>query len=224
MTTQKRFAVLPACLIAVGLWLQPLTAWADKPLRIVAFGDSLVAGYGLSLKDALPEQLIAALKPAHPDLEILNAGVSGDTTGAALARLDWAFPPEVDGAIVLLGGNDFLRGLPPKQMRRNLDAILGKLKARNLQVLVLGMKAARNTGKSYYQPFDATFPELAAKHETLLEPFYLDGVAGTRTYNQIDGIHPNAKGVAKIVKRILPKMEELITRIRAARTKDTQTN
>ena len=196
-------------------------AETNAPIRIVAFGDSLVAGYGLRQQDALPEQLIAALKATYPDLKIINAGVSGDTTGAALARLDWAFPPKADGAIVLLGGNDFLRGLSPQRMKRNLDEILTKLKQRNLEILILGMKAARNTGKAYWQPFDAAFPALAKKHDTLLDPFYLEGVAATREFNQIDGIHPNAKGVAKIVKRILPQVENLIARIRKARKNGT---
>ena len=183
-------AILSVILVVFATAATHDRAQADtaKPIRIVAFGDSLIAGYGLSLKDAFPAQLSAALKAEHPNVEIINAGVSGDTTAAALARLDWAFPPDADAAIVLLGGNDFLRGLSPKQMNKNLDTILTKLKARNLQVLLLGMKAARNTGKSYYEPFDATFPTLAKKHDTLLDPFFLDGIAGTRTYNQIDAV------------------------------------
>lgn len=221
MTLKNPSHMIRIC-IAFGILIALATpARADKPIRIVAFGDSLVAGYGLSLKDAMPEQLSSALKPKYPNLEILNAGVSGDTTGAALSRLDWAFPPDVNGAIVLLGGNDFLRGHRPSQMKRNLDAILTKLKARNLEILILGMKAPRNTGKSYYKPYDATFPELAKKHDALLDPFYLEGVAGTIEFNQIDGIHPNAKGVTKIVKRIMPNVEALIARIKSAQTANT---
>lgn len=215
--------VLTALLFVGAIVTANSNAYAQdtQPIRIVAFGDSLVAGYGLSLKDALPEQILSALKAKNPDLEIINAGVSGDTSGAALARLDWSFPAKADGAIVLLGGNDFLRGLSPKQMTRNLDAIMTKLQQRKLEVLILGMKAPRNTGKAYYQPFDAAFPTLAKKYDAILDPFYLEGVAGSLEFNQLDGLHPNAKGVAKIVKRILPQVEELIARIRTARKSGT---
>jgi len=213
---------LAALLIGLAAWAlqlpgQTAAAVELRPIRIVAFGDSLIAGYGLRQRDAFPEQLAAALKTLHPDIEIINAGVSGDTTAAALARLDWAFPQNADGAIVLLGGNDFLRGLSPTRMRRNLDAILTRLGKRNLTILLLGMKAPRNTGKAYYRAFDATYPQLAKSHGTLLDPFFLEGVAGSRELNQIDGIHPNAKGVAKIVARLLPQAEALIARIREKR-------
>ncbi|MEO0619666.1 MAG: arylesterase [Pseudomonadota bacterium] len=190
-------------------------------IKIVAFGDSLVAGYGLDEKDAFPARMQAALRARYPNIEIVNAGVSGDTTAAALARYDWAIPSDADGAMVLLGGNDFLRGLSPKRMRRNLDTILTKLKAQNMEVLLLGMKAPRNTGRTYYTAFDAAFPELAKKHGALLDPFFLEGVAMQRTLNQIDGIHPNRAGVEKIVARLTPTVDGLVARIleaRAART------
>lgn len=212
-----------AALLIVGTSIRAATAGTNQPepVRIVAFGDSLIAGYGLRAEDAFPEQLAAALRKKHPNVEIINAGVSGDTTGAALSRLDWAFPDNAHGAIVLLGGNDFLRGLSPKRMRNNLDAIVGKLKARDLNVLLMGMRAARNTGKSYYEPFDAAFPAVAKKHDVLLERFFLEGVAGTLEFNQIDGIHPNARGVAKIVGQVLPKAKALVERIIARRTAST---
>lgn len=190
------------------------------PIRIVAFGDSLVAGYGLRQEDAFPAQLQAALRAQNANVEIVNSGVSGDTSAAALARLEWAIPEGVDGAIVLLGGNDFLRGLSPKKMRENLNEILASLRRRNLQILLLGMKAPRNTGQAYYKAFDAVFPELATKHGTLLDPFFLEGVAQSLELNQIDGLHPNAKGVAKIVARLLPKAEALVERIRVQREAD----
>jgi len=213
----RRFAAAVAVALAVLAGPPAAKAADPEPIRIVAFGDSLIAGYGLSHNDAFPEQLAAALEAKHPDVKIINAGVSGDTTAAALARLDWAFPEKADGAIVLLGGNDFLRGLSPKRMRKNLDTILGKLKKRNLELLLLGMKAPRNTGKSYYTAFDRAFPDLAQKHDAIFDPFFLEGVAMSRELNQIDGIHPNAKGVAQIVRRILPLAEQLIARIRTAR-------
>ncbi|MGI9406375.1 MAG: arylesterase [Hyphomicrobiaceae bacterium] len=217
---QIRRAVVLALLLA-GLAAsspsRPGIAGGATPIRIVAFGDSLVAGYGLRQQDAFPEQLQAALGKRTPGIEIINAGVSGDTSAAALARLDWAIPENVDGAIVLLGGNDFLRGLSPKKMQKNLDEILAKLRKRNLKILLLGMKAPRNAGKAYYTAFDRVFPTLAEKHGALLDPFFLEGVAQNLELNQIDGLHPNAKGVARIVTRLLPKAEALIERIRTQR-------
>ncbi|MEL7543187.1 MAG: arylesterase [Pseudomonadota bacterium] len=201
--------------------LTPTAAVSQATIKIVAFGDSLIAGYGLDAEDAFPAKMQAALRDQYPNLEIVNAGVSGDTTAAALSRYDWAIPNDADGAMVLLGGNDFLRGLSPKRMRKNLDTILTKLKAQKLDILLLGMKAPRNTGRNYYTAFDATFPDLAKKHDALLDSFFLEGVAMQRKLNQIDGIHPNRAGVEKIVARLTPKVNALITRILKSRTART---
>lgn len=188
-----------------------------RPLRIAAFGDSLTAGFNLPAPDAFPAQLERALKARGHAVEVINAGVSGDTTAAALERFDWAIPDDADAAIVELGANDALRGQPPEQARRNLDTILGRLKAKAVEVLVAGIPAPRNWGDDYVRAFDPMFADLAGKHGALLYPFFLDGVALKPELSLPDGLHPNAKGVAVIVERILPKVEELVARAKARR-------
>ncbi|WP_111419321.1 arylesterase [Rhodoplanes roseus] len=193
---------------------------AAAPLRIVALGDSLVAGYGLPPGDAFPVRLQKALagggRTGRP-VEIVNAGVSGDTATDGLSRLDWAIGDDVDGVIVELGANDALRGIDPAVTRKALDEVLKRLTARGLPVLLAGMLAPPNLGPAYKAAFDPIFPELAAAHGTLLYPFFLDGVAAERGLNQPDGMHPNGKGVGVIVERILPKVEELIALAAARR-------
>ena len=183
---------------------------ADRPIKLVAFGDSLTAGYGLPVPDGFTSRLEAALRAKGHAVEVVNAGVSGDTTDMGLARLDWSVPDDAAAVIVELGANDALRGLPPAAARDNLDAIVGRLRAKKLPVLVAGMYAPRNLGEPYAKAFDPLFAAVAEKHGALLYPFFLDGVAGDRTLNQPDGIHPNAAGVKIIVERILPKVEELL--------------
>lgn len=190
---------------------------AGKPLRIVAFGDSLTAGYGLRPGQGFTDVLQMALKGRGKNVEVVNAGVSGDTTAAGLGRLDWVIDDTADGVIVELGANDALRGQPPEQARANLDAILTRLTARNLPVLLAGMRAPENWGEDYRRRFDAIFAELAAKHGVLLYPFFLDGVALDRSLNLDDGLHPNAKGIAKIVERILPSVEQLVVQAESRR-------
>lgn len=193
---------------------------AAPPLRIVALGDSLVAGYGLPPGDSFPvrlEKALAANGRSGPRVEIVNAGVSGDTVTDGLARLDWAIGDDVDGVIVELGANDALRGIDPAVTRKALDAILKSLAARGLPVLLAGMQAPPNLGPEYKQAFDRIFPELAAAYDVLFFPFFLDGVAAERNLNQADGMHPNGKGVGVIVERILPKVEELVGRAAARR-------
>lgn len=180
------------------------------PTTILVFGDSLTAGYGLPPDEAFPVKLEAALKAKGHDVIVINGGVSGDTAADGLARLDWTLTPDVSAVIVELGANDALRGLPVQQAEESLDQILVTLKDRRLPVLLAGMRAPRNMGPDYGQAFDAMFPRLAAKHDTLLYPFFLDGVAANLDLNQADGMHPNGKGVEIIVSRILPAAEALI--------------
>jgi acyl-CoA thioesterase-1 len=187
------------------------------PIRIVAFGDSLTAGYGLKPGEAFPAQLEKALRDKGHAVEVINAGVSGDTTAAGLQRFDWAFPEDADAAIVELGANDALRGIKPAETRQNLDEILTRLKARGIPVLIAGMKAPRNWGDDYVRKFDAIFPELAEKHDALLYPFFLEPVAMRPDLNLDDGMHPNGRGVAAIVEDILPEVEKLIARVEAKR-------
>lgn len=187
---------------------------SGKPVRIVAFGDSLTAGYQLPASDAFPAQLQRALKARGHAVEVANAGVSGDTTQAGLERFDWAVPEGTDAVILELGANDALRGLDPAIARRNLETIVMRLKSRNITVLLAGMTAPRNWGDAYVKAFDAIFPDLAAAHGALLYSFFLEGVALQADLNLADGLHPNAKGVARIVERILPSVEQLIERAR----------
>jgi acyl-CoA thioesterase-1 len=181
-----------------------------KPLTILAFGDSLVAGFGLGSRDGFTAKLEMALKAKGIEARVINGGLSGDTSAGGLARLDWALEPKPDFALVELGANDGLRGLDPAQTRANLDAILIKLKAKGVPVLFAGMYAPPNMGPDYGKAFNALYPELAQKHGVLFYPFFLDGVAADPSLNQPDGIHPNAKGVDIIVERILPHVLKLV--------------
>ena len=197
--------------------LHVLPANAASPVRIVALGDSLTAGYGLPEKDGFVPRLQAALTAKGLAAEVTNAGVSGDTTADGLARLDWSVPEGADAVIVELGANDMLRGLDPGVTRKGLDTILQRLTQRHIAILLCGMRAAPNLGLEYGRAFDGIYPDLAAKYGVLLYPFFLDGVAANRSLNQGDGLHPNAVGVGIVVERILPKVEELIVRVRSRR-------
>ena len=187
-----------------------------RPLRIVALGDSLVAGFGLRAAEAFPARLQQALAAKGYPVEIVNAGISGETATDGLARLDWSAPAGTDAVILELGANDALRGVDPAVTRKALDAILRRLQERRIPVLLCGMMAPRNMGTDYAQAFDGIFPALAAAYNVPLYPFFLDGVVADLSLNQGDGLHPSAVGVSVIVKRILPKVEELITRARSA--------
>lgn len=191
-------------------------AAAPGEIRIVAFGDSLTAGYGLKPGQAFPDVLQMALRSRGHDVAVVNAGVSGDTTAAGLERLDWAVGADADAVIVELGANDALRGQPPAETRANLDAILTRLGARGLPVLIAGMRSPENWGSDYRDHFDAIFADLAAKHDALLYPFFLAGVATDPKLNLSDGLHPNAHGIAIIVEKMLPKVEALIERVKKA--------
>lgn len=190
----------------VTLMSGPLPAQAQAPLRLLVFGDSLVAGYSLPPDAAYPVQLEKALRGKGLNVAVLNAGVSGDTTAAALARLDWALAEKPTHVLVELGANDMLRGLAPDQARTNLDAILAKLKQAGLPTLLVGMMAAPNLGVDYGRSFNAIYPDLAAKYRLPLYPFFLDGVAGQAALNLPDGIHPTREGVAIMVERTMPQI------------------
>ncbi|MEL6373809.1 MAG: arylesterase [Pseudomonadota bacterium] len=191
---------------------------ADKPIKIVAFGDSLTAGYLLAPGLAFPAKLQKALRARGHSIDIRNAGVSGDTTTAGLARFDWAIGPDTEGVILQLGANDALRGQPVAQARKNLDAMMQKLRTRQLPVLLAGMHAPRGLGNDYTTAFDAIYPELAKTYGALLYPFFLEGVALQPKFTLSDGLHPNGAGVDELVKRILPHVERLIERIKAKRS------
>ena len=189
----------------------------DAPVKIVALGDSLSAGLGLPVDAAFPARLAAALQAKGIAASVVNAGVSGDTASGGLGRLDWSVPPDTEAVILELGANDALRGIDPAVTKTALDTILKKLKDRRIAVLLAGMRAPRNLGPDYVNAFDAIYPALASTHAVVFYPFFLDGVATDLKLNQSDGQHPNAAGVDVIVARILPQVEELIARARAAR-------
>ena len=191
---------------------------ADAPVRVVMLGDSITAGLGLPAQDALPAKLEKALRAKGLDVTIQNAGVSGDTSAGGLARLDWSVAEGTDAVIIELGANDALRGSDPKLTREALQAIITRLRARKIAVLLAGMLAPHNLGEDYGKAFDPIFPALAAAHNVVFYPFILDGVAANPALNQRDGIHPTAAGVDIIVERLLPKAEELISRVRAGRS------
>lgn len=206
---------LLACLLVAGTGAA--RAQQARPVAIVALGDSLTAGYQLPPGDAFPVKLQAALKARGLDVTVENAGVSGDTSTGGLERLDWAVGDGVDAVILELGANDALRGIHPAVTRRNLDEILTRLKARGIAVLLTGMLAPPNMGPQFAAAFNPIFPDLAAKHGVLFDPFFLEGVAAVRDLNLADGMHPNARGVDAIVARILPKVEELVAEVRSRR-------
>ena len=190
---------------------------ADRPVRIVALGDSLTAGYNLPGSAAFPAKLEKVLKQKGVAVEIANAGVSGDTASGGLGRVDWSVPDGTDAVIVELGANDMLRGVDPAVTRRALEEIVRRLTERHIPILLAGMRAAPNLGDQYVRAFEAIYPELAAKYDLLLYPFFLDGIVGDSKFNQRDGLHPTAAGVDKIVAGILPKAEELVARVRERR-------
>jgi acyl-CoA thioesterase-1 len=187
-------------------------AMAQGKGRIVAFGDSLSAGYLLPAKDAFPVQLEAALRARGLDVRVENAGVSGDTASGGLARLDWSVGEGVEAVILELGANDALRGLDPAITETALDEMISRLKARGIKVLLAGMYAPRNNGEAYAKAFDAIYPRLSQKHGVALYPFFLAGVQGEKTLQLSDGMHPNAAGVRVIVEKIAPDVEKLLAR------------
>jgi acyl-CoA thioesterase-1 len=204
-------AVVAAGMLLAASGLQANRAAAATPV-IVAFGDSLTAGLGLSEKDSFPAQLERALKARGQQVKVVNAGVSGDTAAAGLARLDWAMPDDASAVIVELGANDALQGLDPAATKATLEKIITELRARGLPILLAGMEAPPNLGKEYVEQFRALYADLAQRYDLILYPFFLDGVALDDQYTLGDGMHPNAEGVARIVDGILPKVEELLVK------------
>ncbi|WP_236552555.1 arylesterase [Belnapia sp. F-4-1] len=192
-------------------------ARAAGPVRLLALGDSLTAGYGLPPGEGFVPRLQAALQARGREVRVIDGGVSGDTTAGGLARLDWALADNPQAAIVELGGNDGLRGLPPAETRRNLAAILDRLAARRIPVLLSGMLAPPNLGAEYGREFQAVFHDLARERPGLVfDPFFLEGIACDAALNQADGIHPNPRGVERLVARILPAVETLLDRVTPA--------
>jgi acyl-CoA thioesterase I len=210
----KRIASLLIMLAGLLVPLQAIAAEPQAPV-IVAFGDSLTAGLGLPQDRSFPAQLEAALKARGSDATVINAGVSGDTAAAGLARLDWALPDNASAVIIELGANDALQGLPPDGTKQALGKIIETVQARGLPIVLTGMEAPPNMGKDYADQFRAIYVDLAARYNVLLYPFFLEGSALHDGMTQGDGLHPNARGVAAIVANILPKVEELLAEVKA---------
>ncbi len=186
-----------------------------EPLKLVGFGDSLMAGYQLPATDAFPAKLEKALRDKGYAVEIANAGVSGDTTSGGLARLDWSIPDGTEGVILELGANDALRGIAPEETEKNLDAMLTRLRERGIPVLLAGMLAPPNMGADYAARFNGIYARLAQKHGVPLYPFFLDGVVTHADLQLEDGMHPNTKGVDAMVAAMLQPVETFIKSIQA---------
>ena len=208
-------STLAACVLSLLLSSTLWPAQADAAqIKILALGTSLTQGYGLPPGTELTALLEARLRARHIDAKVINAGVSGDTSAGGLSRLDWSLADHPDAAIVELGGNDVLRGLPPEGTEKNLVAILLKLKAQRIPVLLLGMRAPRNFGAEYAAQFDAIYPRLAKQFGVLFYPFVLNGVAMQAKLNQADGIHPNPEGEKIVVDRIFPDVLKLVGEVK----------
>jgi acyl-CoA thioesterase-1 len=207
------FAVarLGVLLAALGLGAVPAEA---RLLHVVALGDSLTAGYGLAPGEAFPDALARALKARGWEVEVANAGVSGDTAADGLARYEWSVPEGTDALIVELGANDMLRGLDPAAAEAALAQVLEKARSAHVATLLMGMRAAPNLGADYQRRFDAIYPDLARRFGVALYPFFLDGVAGDPKLNQKDGLHPTREGVARIVAAILPAVEGVLAEVK----------
>lgn len=226
LKSSRRYGLLSVfCKVLFGIGITctalTLTAQASQApgnsVTIVALGDSLSAGYRLPPGAGFPEQLQTRLKADGLNVTIVNAGVSGDTSTGGLARLNWTLGTEADAVILELGANDALRGIEPGLTQRNLDTIITTLKARGIEVLLAGMLAPPNMGKEYSTEFNRIFSDLAATHNLIFYPFFLNDVAANPNLNLADGMHPNREGVGVIVDGITPYVYQLITRVEARR-------
>ena len=205
-----RLRAYAAIALLIAVTVLNVAAGAAAAPRILALGDSLTAGFGLTPQQAFPVRLQACLAAAGIAAEVVNGGVSGDTSAGGLARLDWALADHPDVVLVELGANDALRGIDPRVTYANLDKILARLDAAGTKVMLLGMRAPPNWGSRYQTEFDAIYPKLAEKYHVPLYPFFLDGVAMDPALNQGDGLHPNARGVEIIAERIQPYVVRLL--------------
>lgn len=196
-----------------------VSAKAQAPIKLVVLGDSLSAGYGLPIGNAFPARLEKALREKGLKVDVLNAGVSGDTSSAGRDRLDWSIPDGTEAVIVELGANDALRGIDPAVTRTALEDIIKRLQERKIAVMLAGMLAPKNYGPDYGAKFDPIFADLAKAYDVPLYPFFLDGVAAEAKLNQSDGMHPTAEGIDVIVGRILPQVEAFLTKVAAERAK-----
>lgn len=211
-------ALMTAGTMTGPVWAQTPAAAPAKPVKMVVLGDSLSAGLGLSGSAAFPARLQKALGDKGIKIDMINAGVSGDTSSGGRDRLDWSIPEGTEVVVLELGANDALRGTDPAVTRVALTDILTRLKARKITVLLCGMLAPPNYGSEYAAKFNAIYPELSKSFDVPLYPFFLEGVAADAKLNQADGLHPTAEGVDIIVKNILPMVEALVGTISGQRS------
>jgi acyl-CoA thioesterase I len=205
----SRWAAAMCGVLLSGALLAPVAA-TDRTPEVLAFGDSITAGFGLPPNEAFPARLEARLRDQGIAAHVVNAGVAGDTTAGGLARLDWSLADKPDVVILELGANDALRGIDPSTVRANLEAMIGRIQASGAKLLLTGMRAPPNWGEDYQRDFDRIYPELAQAHGVALYPFLLDGVVMDARLNQPDGRHPNERGVAVLVDHIAPLVARLI--------------
>jgi acyl-CoA thioesterase-1 len=203
-------AVLMFALMTVA---NPAWAEATKPIKLVVLGDSLSAGLGLPAQEAFPAKLQKALQTKGIEVDMTNAGVSGDTSSGGRDRLDWSVPDGTEGVILELGANDAMRGIDPDLTRAALTDIVQRLKVRKIAVMLCGMLAPPNFGADYGARFNSIYPDLAKQFDLPLYPFFLDGVAADAKLNQADGIHPTAEGVDIVVNNMLPTVEAFLRTI-----------
>ena len=208
-------SMLSRLIIVAALLYLPTAHCSANPLKLMVFGDSLVAGFGLSPGESFPDRLAHKLALMGYQIEMINAGVSGDTTAGGAARIDWALADHPDAVVLILGGNDMLRGLSPSASEDNLRFILTYLSANDVPVLLCGMLAAENLGADYTQRFNAIYPRLANEFDTFFMPFFLKDVALDPALNQPDGLHPNITGIDIIITNILPELELLLASLSA---------
>lgn len=208
-----QFKALVTFCFALAMLARPAGSLAAE-LNIVAFGDSLMAGYELSAGDAYPAKLEAALKRDGTEVSITNGAVSGDTSADGLSRLDWTIPDGTDAVLLELGANDALRGLSPADTRRNLDAMITRLKERKIAVMLFGMLAPPNMGTAFSTDFNAIYPDLAKAHEIPLYPFFLDAIITESRLKLADGMHPNPEGVDRMVEHTLPAVKAFISTLK----------
>jgi acyl-CoA thioesterase-1 len=197
---------------------QATAARETRPVKMVVLGDSLSAGLGLSASAAFPARLQKALESKGIAVDMINAGVSGDTSSGGRDRLDWSVPEGTEAVIVELGANDALRGTDPRVTRSALSDILARLKARKIAVLLCGMVAPPNYGADYSAQFNAIYPDIAREFGVALYPFFLEGVAADKRLNQADGLHPTAEGIDVIVRNILPTVEAFLGAVSGQRS------
>lgn len=209
----RKFALVMTLTIALNS-----AAQADTPKTLMVFGDSLTAGYGLPRGEAFPDKLEERLKKEGLAVEVLGQGVSGDTTAGGLRRLEYSLKKNPDYLILALGGNDMLRAIDPAVTRANLKKMLDILQARKIPVMLAGMRVYGNLGPNIDRAYVAMYRELAAEYNAILYPFFLDGVVADPALNLNDGIHPNQKGIAVMVERILPAVSELLVKKPATKT------